>query len=105
LAFKEKKPVLWHSAREVMTKYERAMVPSSLKSAVCLPVFPGGAGAWARDEGERLKLDPVGVFCVDSDLDLGLYFESIQETLIHASQLVWEVFRLRKLHGGPLLDP
>lgn len=71
LAFKEKgvrvlrcDPTIDHPSRAFMTKYERALVRSSVRSMICVPIF-GDSLQWARDEEQRQ--DPDGVLCLDSD--------------------------------------
>jgi NTE family protein len=71
LAFKEKGVRVLRVSSEAncpsrvfMTKYERALVRSTVRSMVCVPIF-GDSREWSRDEPDREK--PGGVLCLDCD--------------------------------------
>lgn len=64
---------------DLMTKYERALVRRSLKSAICTPIYPD-LTYWRVEGGvdpqeRRNTKEPLGVFCFDSDDDLSLDFK------------------------------
>jgi predicted acylesterase/phospholipase RssA len=54
-----------------MTKYERALLRPTLRSAICIPIFDR-IDAWERPPAERPK--PLGVLSIDSDEDLSVQF-------------------------------
>jgi NTE family protein len=55
-------------APDYMRKYERTLVRSSLKGAICVPIFRDD-GEWEKTDS-KLRNEPLGVFCFDSDEDL-----------------------------------
>ena len=55
-----------------MTKYERALAHPRLRSIISAPIFESEA-AWALPPAERPE--PVGVFTIDSSLDLSTAFD------------------------------
>lgn len=54
--------------QDFMTKYERALVRTSLKSVFCIPIFLDVA-VWEKQPDDRPE--PIGVLCIDSDEDMG----------------------------------
>lgn len=54
-----------------MTKYERALLRPTLRSALCIPIFDR-IEAWGQDLADRPK--PLGVLAIDSDEDLSAEF-------------------------------
>lgn len=63
-----------------MTKYERALLPRSLESAICLPIFDDAA-SWQMPLDRRPQ--PLGVVSIDSTCSLDQVFadERAMETL------------------------
>lgn len=79
-AFDRREPVLLDTGGKpislqasYMTKYERALVRSTVVSVICMPVFPDLA-EWSRSARERPE--PMGIFCFDSDEDLAPEFSN-----------------------------
>ncbi|AWK87494.1 patatin-like phospholipase family protein [Azospirillum thermophilum] len=55
------------------TKYERALVPDFVETTLSIPLFKVLAD-WDKDSEERRQ--PVGVFVLDADFDLGVAYRS-----------------------------
>lgn len=77
LAFQEKKRTFIDLNDEenntlYMTKYERALIRSSLRSIIAVPIFDNSDN-WELTREERD--DPKGVLCIDSDKDLSGEFK------------------------------
>ncbi len=105
-AFHERGLVMWPRTHEKnMSKYERALLPASLRSAICIPVFEGGSQTWNLDPAVRPDVEPVGIFSLDADIDLTPFVAEIQETLLQVSQFAWEVFAARQVQRGLLSAP
>jgi hypothetical protein len=58
-----------------MTKYERALLRPTLRSAVCIPIFEQ-IEAWEQPPEQRPR--PLGVVSIDSDEDLSAQFANPQ---------------------------
>jgi NTE family protein len=56
--------------RPYMTRYERALIPPTLQTAICIPIF-STVEEWAKTQTERNQ--PLGVVCIDSTEDVGQY--------------------------------
>lgn len=67
-AFLDLSPQKGAAAWGYMTKYERAMLRGTLRSAISFPIFRDET-AWAEPDAS-LRPEPVGVVSVDSDEDL-----------------------------------
>lgn len=74
---------------EFMTKYERAMVRTTVRSVACVPIFED-LDAWDLDEPDRPE--PSGVLAVDSDKALASYFDNheIRDMLVKQSAVLYE---------------
>jgi hypothetical protein len=59
------------SAPPFMTKYERALLRQTLRSALCIPIFDD-IEAWEQPPAQRPL--PLGVLAIDSDEDLSAEF-------------------------------
>ena len=83
------KPGFEDRALEFMTKYERAMVRTTVQSVVCVPIF-ADLGAWDMDELERPE--PSGILAVDSDEALASYFmdDELLEMLVKQSAVLYK---------------
>lgn len=70
-----------------MTKYERALLRPTLKSAICVPIFDC-VDEWKKEEGDRAT--PLGVFCFDSDEELEKDFScnQVRDLVVEASMLL-----------------
>jgi predicted acylesterase/phospholipase RssA len=71
-AFEQRSLTLWAPAEParraaVMTKYERALVRRSVKSAICVPIF-ADVGVWDLPPASRNQ--PLAVVSVDTDEDI-----------------------------------
>jgi NTE family protein len=71
-AFEQRSLTLWAPGetslrKAVMTKYERALVRRSVKSAICVPIF-ADAGVWNLPPGSRNQ--PLAVVALDTDEDI-----------------------------------
>ena len=60
------------SAPPYMTKYERALLRPTLRTAVCIPIF-NTIDAWEQRPADRPK--PLGILAIDSDEDLSAQFD------------------------------
>ena len=91
-AFTSREPVFLSSGNgplaaqaSYMTKYERALVRGTVRSAICMPMFTDLA-VWSHAADQRPK--PVGVFCFDSDDDLAADFARADVKEVVAIQAV-----------------
>ena len=50
--------------REFMTKYERALVRTTVRAVICVPIF-ADLNAWDLEEEDRPE--PSGILAIDSD--------------------------------------
>jgi NTE family protein len=58
--------------REFMTKYERALVRTTVKAVICVPIF-ADLNAWDLEEQDRPE--PSGILAIDSDEPLASEFK------------------------------
>ena len=94
----EKRPV------EYMTKYERALVRSTVRTVLCVPIF-ADASAWAEPE-ERQRPEPKGILTIDSDHDLAKEFDSddLRNILVKQSTVLYEVVNTEVGNGEEGLE-
>lgn len=85
-------------AREFMTKYERAMVRSSVQAVACVPIF-ADLGSWNLDEPERPE--PSGVLAIDSDEALASDFkdDNLLNLLVTQSVVLYEAVNAETDNG------
>jgi NTE family protein len=76
-------------SREYMTKYERALVRSTVKTVMCVPIFED-LDAWAKEAAERPE--PAGVLAIDSDVALAPEFEddNLKAMLVSQGAVLYE---------------
>jgi NTE family protein len=78
-AFRDNCVVGWRSSftdggepRDFLTKYERALLPKTLKSTICIPILPN-VSALSPDVPAARRTAPIGVVSLDSNEDLVPY--------------------------------
>lgn len=78
---------------EFMTKHERALVRSSVRAVICVPIFADPT-AWALDESERPE--PAGVLAMDSDAPIADDFrrDDVQNMLVDQSAILYGALSL-----------
>ncbi len=98
-AFEQRSLTLWAPAetslrKAVMTKYERALVRRSVKSAICVPIF-SDVGLWDLPPASRNQ--PLAVVAMDTDEDIITHLQgapavlaSITEATFGLSSLLTE---------------
>ncbi len=81
-----------------MTKYERALVRTTVRAVMCVPIFED-VGAWERDEAERPE--PAGVLAIDSDVALAADFRdtNLADMLVSLSAVLYEAVSMEVDHG------
>ena len=79
--------------REFMTKHERALVRTSVRAVVCVPIFADPT-AWGLDEPDRPT--PAGVLAIDSDAPLADDFrdDDVQNMLVDQSAVLYGALSL-----------
>lgn len=90
-------PAARERARGFMTKYEHAMVRSTLRAVVCVPIF-ADLGAW--DLEERDRPEPSGVLAIDSDENLASEFrdDKLLNMLVAQSVVLYEAVNAERDH-------
>lgn len=84
--------------KEFMTKYERALVRTSVRTLVCVPIF-ADVVAWDLDEAERPE--PSGVLALDSDEPLAPEFQDpdFLNMLVAQSAILYEAVSAETDYG------
>jgi predicted acylesterase/phospholipase RssA len=87
-AFEQRSLILWAPAeaslrKAVMTKYERAFVRRSVKSAICVPIF-SDVGVWNLPPGSRNQ--PLAVVALDTDEDIIAYLQGAPSVLASVTE-------------------
>jgi hypothetical protein len=84
---------------EFMTKYERALLRSSAKTALCVPIF-SDQDAWGMED-EQARPEPSGIVSIDSDEDLFREFEDpdVTDALVQMSSVLYELVSKEVEHG------
>jgi NTE family protein len=87
-AFEQRSLTLWAPAETsrrtaVMTKYERALVRRSVKSAICVPIF-ADVGVWNLPPGSRNQ--PLAVVAVDTDEDIIAHLQGAPSVLASVTE-------------------
>lgn len=76
-------------SKEFMTKYERALVRTSVRAVICVPIF-ADATAWDLEEADRPE--PAGILAIDSDEPLAEEFDDndLRNMLVAQSAILYE---------------
>jgi hypothetical protein len=95
-AFEQRSLTLWAPAerslrKAVMTKYEKALVRRSVKSAICVPIF-SDVGEWKLPPTSRNQ--PLAVVALDTDEDI---IEGLQDAKDVLASVTEATFRLSSL--------
>jgi predicted acylesterase/phospholipase RssA len=95
-AFEQRTVTLWAPAQRtrrkaVMTKYEKALVRRSVKSAICVPIF-ADAGVWKLPLTSRNQ--PLAVVALDTDEDIVGLLQNARDVLASVTEAT---FRLSPL--------
>ncbi|WP_313552984.1 patatin-like phospholipase family protein [Brevundimonas sp.] len=83
---------------EYMTKYERALVRTSVRTVMCVPIFKD-PDSWNRGRDKRAV--PLGILAIDSDVNLALEFKvpQLQTMLTKCSNVLYEAVSSKVDHG------
>lgn len=84
--------------REFMTKYERALVRSTVRAVICVPIFRD-LNVWDLDEAQRPE--PSGILALDSDEPLAAEFNDpdLMNLLVAQSAILYAAVSAERENG------